>query len=85
MVGDGNTADIPGRDTGKNGRMDVLNVREAARYLRYSPSNIYDKVKRNEIPYIRDGGRITFLKIALFNWLVGKLSGPEVPGIGEAV
>lgn len=48
---------------------DVLNVREAARYVRCSPSKIYDMVKRNAIPFSRIEGRIVFVKSEVLDWV----------------
>lgn len=49
--------------------MDILNVKETARYLRCSQSKIYDMVKRNVIPYAKIEGRIVFVRTDILKWI----------------
>jgi len=49
--------------------MDILNVKETARYLRCSQSKVYDMVKRNVIPYAKIEGRIVFVRTDVLKWI----------------
>jgi excisionase family DNA binding protein len=49
--------------------MDILNVKETARYLRCSQSKVYDMVKRNVIPYAKIEGRIVFVRTDILKWI----------------
>jgi excisionase family DNA binding protein len=68
--------------------MDILDVKEAAQYLKCSTSKIYGQVKRGIIPFVRNEGNIIFRKLDLFRWLgtmrKGFLFGDE-NGLQEAV
>ena len=49
--------------------MDILNVKETARYLRCSQSKVYDMVKRNVMPYAKLEGRIVFVRTDILKWV----------------
>jgi len=49
--------------------LEILNVDEAAQYLRCSKSNLYHRVKAGTIPHVKMGGRILFKKDDLYSWL----------------
>lgn len=52
-----------------NQNMDILNVDEAAEYLKFSKPYLYKLAKENKIPHIDYGRHILFRRIDLFNWL----------------
>jgi len=58
----------------ENLNMDVLNVEEAAVYLKFSRTYLYRLAKENKIPHIAFGRHVLFRKIDLFNWLGSKIS-----------
>ena len=49
--------------------MDVLNVEEAAAYLKFSRTYLYRLAKEKKIPHINYGRHILFRKADLFSWL----------------
>lgn len=49
--------------------LNVLNMDEAAAYLKFSKPYLYKLAKEKKIPHINYGRRILFRKIDLFNWL----------------
>jgi excisionase family DNA binding protein len=51
----------------KNDR--ILNIEEAASYLKLSVPTIYGLVSRSEIPNSKKGKRLYFLEDDLFNWV----------------
>jgi excisionase family DNA binding protein len=48
---------------------DVLDVREAAEFLKMGRNAVYEAVSRNEIPHRRIGRSIRFSRAALLAWL----------------
>ncbi|MCX6312830.1 MAG: helix-turn-helix domain-containing protein [Bacteroidetes bacterium] len=48
---------------------DYLNTEQAAKFLHYKVSTIYDKTSNKEIPFIKKGGRNVYLKSELEQWL----------------
>ena len=57
--------------------MDVMNVEEAAAYLRFSTAYLYRLAREKKVPHVNYGRHVIFRKIDLFNWL-GKLVNDEV-------
>lgn len=49
--------------------MEVLNVEEAASYLKFSTTYIYRLAKENKIPHVNYGRHIIFRKKDLYDWL----------------
>lgn len=49
--------------------MDVMNVEEAAAYLRFSTTYLYRLTKERKIPHVNYGRHILFRKTDLYNWL----------------
>ena len=56
--------------------MDVMNVEEAAAYLRFSTTYLYRLAREKKIPHVNYGRHIIFRKVDLFNWL-GKMVNDE--------
>ncbi len=50
---------------------DVLDVEEAAQYLKFSPRKLYGLVRNGEIPHKRIGRQYRFSRRALDEWLSG--------------
>jgi excisionase family DNA binding protein len=48
---------------------DLLNIEEAAAYLKVSVAALYTKVSRQEIPYSKPGKRLYFNRIDLKEWI----------------
>ena len=61
---------------------DPLNIKEAANYLNLNKSTLYNKVNKREIPFMKRGKRIYFLKSELKKYIKrGKvLSIDEIEG-----
>ena len=55
------------------GQHSVLTLREAAAYLRISPSTLEKLVEADEIPGVEIDGRWRFPKLNLDDWLLAKL------------
>ena len=56
----------------------LLNVREAAAWLRMGERKVYDLVARNAIPHARAGAKILFSIAQLERWLAAHAAGPHV-------
>lgn len=56
---------------------DVLNVQEAALYMKCSVSAVYRDTALGLIPCIRKGKRVLFLKSQLLQWLQGMSDIPQ--------
>jgi excisionase family DNA binding protein len=56
---------------------DIMDVKEVAMYLGFSPTKIYRMLNSGEIPNVKVGGQYRFPKAVIDDWLTGKL---EVPG-----
>jgi excisionase family DNA binding protein len=52
-------------------REDLLNVAEAAAFLKISEASLYTKVSRKEIPFSKPGKRLYFNKSELQEWING--------------
>jgi len=50
-------------------REDLLNVAEAAAFLKISEASLYTKVSRKEIPFSKPGKRLYFNKSELQEWI----------------
>ncbi len=59
---------------------DIMDVKEVAAYLGFSPTKIYRMLTSGEIPNVKVGGQYRFPKQVIDDWLAGKL---EVPGDKE--
>jgi excisionase family DNA binding protein len=47
----------------------LLNIQQAAQFLSLAVNTIYSKVSRKEIPYIKKGKRLYFLRVQLAEWV----------------
>jgi len=56
------------RDTTKPVR-EILTLKEAADYLRFSPDTIREKIRLQQIPFYRVGGSIRFRRSKLDAWV----------------
>ena len=54
--------------------MDVLNVEEAASYLRFSTTYLYRLARAKMIPHVNFGRHIIFRKKDLYEWLGSKVT-----------
>lgn len=48
---------------------DLLNVKEAAAFLKITEASLYTKVSRKEIPFSKPGKRLYFSKSELQDWI----------------
>ena len=53
----------------ENGEDDLLNVSEAAEFLKISTAALYTKVSRSEIPFSKPGKRLYFNRAELQEWV----------------
>src|SRR2546421_2640556 len=60
----------------------LLNVREAAAWLRVGERKVYDLVAKDAIPHTRAGAKLLFSPEELTRWLAGKASGPRADAAG---
>jgi excisionase family DNA binding protein len=51
-----------------SGRTRLMNVAEAAEFLRVSPETLYTLVSQRRIPYRKAGRRLLFLESELLDW-----------------
>lgn len=58
---------------------EIMDVKEVASYLGFSPTKIYRMLTSGEIPNVKVGGQYRFPKDVIDDWLAGKL---EVPNDG---
>jgi excisionase family DNA binding protein len=56
----------------------LLNVREAAAWLRVGERKVYDLVARGAIPHARAGAKILFSVAQLERWLTAHAAGPQI-------
>lgn len=63
---------------GSNEGGGLLDVREAAAFLRLGARKVYDLVARGDIPHTRAGAKILFDRESLERWLAGRASGAGV-------
>ena len=65
---------------------DLLDVTEAAKYLNLAKQTVYIKVSKREIPHIKQGKKLRFLKSDLLAWLEQgrKATTKEIKANGEA-
>lgn len=57
------------KEAEENNQEDILNTRQAAKLLDLSPSTIYGKTHRNEIPFFKQGKKLLFSRTVLLDWL----------------
>jgi excisionase family DNA binding protein len=62
---------------------DIMNVTEAAKYLRVSESIIRRLVKQTRIPYFKIEGRYLFNKLKLVEWISTLTINPSCPDSGS--
>ena len=48
---------------------DLMDVTEAAKYLNLAKQTLYIKVSKRQIPHIKQGKKLRFLKSDLLDWL----------------
>jgi len=58
-------------------KSEILTISEAAEFLRISIPALRAKIHRKQLPYIKSGRRIFFLKSSLLDWLKSQ----EVPSM----
>lgn len=56
-------------------RLDVIVMKEAVRMIHLSTSQMYVYVRRGDIPYLRLGRKILFIRKQLEDWLLSKCKG----------
>ena len=56
---------------------DIMDVKEVAAYLGFSPTKIYRMLTAAEIPNVKVGGQYRFHKQVIDQWLAGKLEVPR--------
>lgn len=56
---------------------DIMDVKEVAVYLGFSPTKIYRMLTSGEIAYVKVGGQYRFPKAVIDDWLAGKLRVPD--------
>jgi excisionase family DNA binding protein len=56
---------------------DIMDVKEVASYLGFSPTKIYRMLTSGEIPNVKVGGQYRFPKAVIDDWLAGKLEIPK--------
>ena len=56
---------------------DIMDVKEIAAYLGFSPTKIYRLLTAAEIPHVKVGGQYRFPKAVIDDWLAGKLEVPK--------
>ena len=62
----------------------LLNVREAAAWLRIGERKVYDLVARGAIPHTRAGAKLLFSPEQLERWLASRATGPQSDAAGAA-
>lgn len=64
---------------------ELLDVTEAAKYLNLAKQTVYIKVSKREIPHIKQGKKLRFLKSDLLAWLEQgrKATTKEIEASGE--
>ncbi len=58
---------------------ELLSIQEAATFLNLSKSTLYNKVNRNELPYMKKGKRLYFSRIELVDYI----KSGKIPSIQE--
>jgi excisionase family DNA binding protein len=56
---------------------DIMDVKEVASYLGFSPTKIYRMLTAAQIPYVKVGGQYRFPRQVIDEWLAGKLEVPR--------
>jgi excisionase family DNA binding protein len=56
---------------------DIMDVKEIALYLGFSPTKIYRMLTAAQIPYVKVGGQYRFPRQVIDEWLAGKLEVPS--------
>jgi excisionase family DNA binding protein len=51
---------------------EIMSVKQAAKYLGFSPLKIYQLIERNEIPNKKIGGQYRFSRRILEAWIAGE-------------
>lgn len=62
---------------------DIMDVKEIAEYLGFSPTKIYRMLAADEIPRVKVGGQYRFPKTVIDDWLSGKLSLGSAASLGR--
>ena len=62
----------------------LLNVREAAAWLRIGERKVYDLVAKGAIPHTRAGAKLLFSPEQLERWLASRATGPQHDAAGAA-
>jgi len=62
----------------------LLDVREAAAWLRIGERKVYDLVARGAIPHTRAGAKLLFAPDQLARWLASRSAGPQPDAAGSA-
>ena len=59
----------------ENDNLEILNVEEAAAYLKFSTTYLYRLAKENKIPHVNYGRHVIFRKKDLYDWLGSMVGG----------
>ena len=55
--------------------LDLMNVKEASAYLKFSAAYLYRLAREKKIPHIYYGRHLLFRKVDLFDWLGSMVDG----------
>src|SRR5687768_14504794 len=59
----------------KEGLPEIMNIRQAAAYLKLKVNTLYEKTSQRLIPHFKKGGKLFFMREALLKWVEeGKVS-----------
>ncbi|MCB4790528.1 MAG: helix-turn-helix domain-containing protein [Elusimicrobia bacterium] len=56
---------------------EILDVKEIAKYLKFSTKKVYKLLKNNEIPFKKIGGQYRFVKSEIDRWISQYLTAPQ--------
>lgn len=57
--------------------MEILSAKEVSRYLRINEKKVYSLVNDGEIPYLKIGGKIVFIREEIDKWLYERMQGEK--------
>lgn len=57
--------------------MEILSAKEVAKYLRVNEKKVYSLVNEGEIPHLKIGGKIAFIKEEIDKWLYERMQGEK--------
>jgi excisionase family DNA binding protein len=59
-----------GKQTTQTEQDKILTIQQASKYLNLAPQTLYGFTSKNEIPFIKKGKKLYFLRSELENWLM---------------